>query len=71
MGKMGDWEFMVTKFGRLPAAGMPPAATPSASGLQVGDPPQSKSLEATGIMESNSTVGHRLIGNCSWVQLKQ
>eukprot|EP00891_Asterochloris_glomerata_P002692 jgi/Astpho2/2692/fgenesh1_pg.00050_%23_12_t len=33
---------------------------------QVGDPPQSKSLEATGIMESNSTVGHRLIGNCSW-----
>ena len=45
------------------AAGMPSAATPSAPGLQIGDPPQSKSLEATGIMESTSTVGHWWIGD--------
>ena len=45
------------------AAGMLPAAIPSAPGLQIGDPPQVTSLEATGIMESNSTVGHWPIGN--------
>ena len=47
---------------------------PSAPGLQVGDPPQSKGLEATGIMESNSTVGHcladHMLLSCSAKQTK-